>query len=92
MKQKICDILKWLGCLLLVILGIICCLGLLLALIGLIFNCDPLYFIGLLLASPLFIFILPGLLLLLVLFNIFFIISCFRKPRPDSNTNEQYSQ
>ncbi len=89
MKQRICNILKWLGYLLLIICGIICCLGLVLALVGTVFNNDSLYFIGLLLASPLYLFILPGLIILLVLFNIFTIILWFRKPQIDSNTEDK---
>lgn len=88
MKQIICNILKWLGYLLL----IVCALGLVLALVGLIFHYDPLYYAGLILASPLFMIVLPFCLLLLVLFYcglIYKIISCFRKPRPDSKTDEE---
>jgi len=64
MKKIICDILKWIGYLLL----IVCAFGLVLALIGLIFKNDSLYFLGLLFSSPLFLVVLPCCLLLMVIF------------------------
>ena len=88
MKETISNIFKWFGCLLLIICGIICCLGLVLALVGSVFNNDSLYFIDLLLASPLYLFVLPGLIVLLVLFNLFNIVSMFRKPCTDDKNKK----
>lgn len=91
MKQKIYDIFRWLGCLLLIVCG----LGLVLAFIGLVFKYDSLYFLGLILASPLFVIGLPFCLLVLGLMffgSIYKIVSCsssvFQKSRSGCKTGE----
>jgi hypothetical protein len=66
MKEKIRDIFRRLGYLLLIVCGI----GLVLALIGLVFKNDSLYFLGIILSSPLFLIVLPFCLLLVVLFEL----------------------
>ncbi len=63
MKKIFRNILISLG----VVLGVICAFGLVLAVIGLIFRQDVLYFYGLLLASPLFVLVLPFCFLILLL-------------------------
>ena len=78
MKQSIHNILKRLYYLLLIICG----LGLVLALVGLSFKYDPLYFMGLILASPLFLIVLPACFLMIILFYfgcIYGIISWLKK-------------
>lgn len=88
-RKIISDILKWIGYLLL----IVCTLGLVLALIGLIFKSDSLYLWGLLLSSPFFIIGIPFCLLLMLLFlcgSIYVIVrdsrSAFRKHHLNSKT------
>jgi hypothetical protein len=50
---------------------ILCGLGLVLAVLGLFFKQDPLYYVGLLMAAPLFLIVLPLCILLIVLSIVF---------------------
>lgn len=71
---------------------IVCGIGLLLATVGLIFKTDPLYYTGLILASPLFLVVLPVCLLLVALFpvaGIYAVICCIKnKINTRSNNND----
>ena len=68
---------------------IVCGVGLIFALTGLFFKVDFIYYSGLILASPLFIVVLPACLLLMALFPIAGIygIICWLKHKANANPN-----
>lgn len=74
MKKKTHPILVQIFYLVLILCGI----GLVLALAGMIFNHDPIYYAGLILATPLFVIVLPVCILLIALCYIVGIIQIFR--------------
>jgi uncharacterized membrane protein len=57
---------------------IFCGIGLLLSLVGITFEVSSLYYTGLVIASPLFIIVLPACLLLLALFPVGCLYGIFR--------------